>query len=131
MEQFAKSPIWQRPNRPHGAGALLPPLGSDAVLQIERNPTCKPDPDQSPPTPKSSTLPLRTKTRGNRPRGPHAQTTLILDLFVGSTLAGSGVVAALTMGYGTLAPILIAAALGFVLAVPVSTLIAKALLADG
>jgi uncharacterized membrane protein len=35
------------------------------------------------------------------------------------------------MGYGTLAPILIAAALGFVLAVPVSTLIAKALLGDG
>jgi hypothetical protein len=29
----AKSLIWQRPNRPHGAGASRPPLGSDAVSQ--------------------------------------------------------------------------------------------------
>ncbi|WP_108827105.1 CTP synthetase [Ascidiaceihabitans donghaensis] len=54
--------------------------------------------------------------------------TLILHLFIGSTLAGSGVIAALTMGYGTLTPILIAAAIGFVIAFPVSAMIAKTLL---
>ncbi|MEP3054480.1 CTP synthetase [Ascidiaceihabitans sp.] len=53
--------------------------------------------------------------------------TLILHLFIGSTLAGSGVIAALTMGYGTLIPILIAAAIGFLIASPVSAMIVKAL----
>ncbi|MEP4978890.1 CTP synthetase [Ascidiaceihabitans sp.] len=53
--------------------------------------------------------------------------TLILHLFIGSTLAGSGVIASLTMGYDTLTPILIAAAVGFLIAFRVSAMIAKAL----
>ena len=52
---------------------------------------------------------------------------LILHVFIGSTLAGSLVIAALTMGYDTLQPILITAALGFVVAFPVSWLVAKQL----
>jgi hypothetical protein len=53
--------------------------------------------------------------------------TLLLHIFIGSTLAGIGVIAALVAGYGTLSPILIAAAAGFVLGFPVSWLIAKQL----
>ena len=45
---------------------------------------------------------------------------MILYSLIGTTLAGSAVIAALTMGYGTLQPILIAAALGAALAVPVA-----------
>jgi hypothetical protein len=51
----------------------------------------------------------------------------ILHLFIGSTLAGSAVIAALVMGFDTLRPILIAAALGFVVAVPVTWLVTKKL----
>jgi predicted PurR-regulated permease PerM len=54
----------------------------------------------------------------------------ILHLFIGSTLAGSAVVAALVMGHDTLAPILIAAALGFVAAFPVTYLVTKRLYRD-
>lgn len=50
---------------------------------------------------------------------------LILHIFIGSTLAGSAVVAALTLGFDTLVPILVAAALGFVAAIPVSWLVAR------
>ena len=50
---------------------------------------------------------------------------LILHLFIGSTLAGSAVVASLASGYDTLMPILIAAAVGFVAAIPVSAIVAK------
>ena len=39
---------------------------------------------------------------------------VILHLFIGSTLAGSLVIAALAFGFGTLTPILITAAAGFV-----------------
>ena len=46
---------------------------------------------------------------------------------IGTTLGGSLIVAALVAGYDTLWPIVIAAALGFVLAVPVSLYIAKQL----
>ena len=53
--------------------------------------------------------------------------SLILHLFIGSTLAGSAVIAALVMGQDTLKPILIAAALGFFAAFPVSYLVAKKL----
>ena len=53
--------------------------------------------------------------------------TLLLHIFIGSTLACIGVIAALVAGYGTLSPILIAAAAGFVLGFPVSWLIAKQL----
>lgn len=52
---------------------------------------------------------------------------LILHLFIGSTLAGSAVIAALVMGQDTLRPILIAALLGFIAAVPVSYIVAKKL----
>ena len=52
---------------------------------------------------------------------------LILHLFIGSTLSGSAVIAALVMGQDTLRPILIAALLGFIAAVPVSYIVAKKL----
>ncbi|MCL7409201.1 CTP synthetase [Marivivens donghaensis] len=51
----------------------------------------------------------------------------ILYSLIGTTLAGSLVVAALTMGYDTLNPILIAAGVGFVAALPVTWLVAKAI----
>ncbi|MAU50799.1 MAG: CTP synthetase [Roseovarius sp.] len=51
----------------------------------------------------------------------------ILHLFIGSTLAGSAVVAALVMGQDTLRPILIAAALGFAAAFPVTWMVTKKL----
>jgi len=50
---------------------------------------------------------------------------LILHIFIGSTLAGCFVVAALVMGWGTMVPIVTAAALGFVAAIPVSWFVAK------
>lgn len=53
------------------------------------------------------------------------QLTLILFSVVATSLAGAGVIAVLTMGYGTLMPILWAAATGLLLAIPVSYLIAK------
>ena len=52
---------------------------------------------------------------------------LILHLFIGSTLAGSFVIAALATGYDTLQPILIAAAVGFVAAFPVSWIVSRKL----
>jgi hypothetical protein len=55
----------------------------------------------------------------------------ILHLFIGSTLAGSAVIAALVMGHDTLAPIVIAAALGFVAAVPVTYVVTRKLYEDG
>ncbi|MFU8863806.1 MAG: CTP synthetase [Rhodobacterales bacterium] len=55
----------------------------------------------------------------------------ILHLFIGSTLAGIGVIAALVSGFDTLYPILITAALGFVLALPVTWLVARALYERG
>ena len=51
----------------------------------------------------------------------------ILYSLIGTTLAGSLVVVALTMGYDTLSPILMAAAVGFVAALPVTWLVAKAI----
>ncbi|MCF8511623.1 MAG: CTP synthetase [Rhodobacteraceae bacterium] len=56
-------------------------------------------------------------------------TRLMLTLFsmISTTLMGIGVVVALTTGYDTLNPILIAAAAGFVLAIPVSWWVAKQL----
>lgn len=51
--------------------------------------------------------------------------TLILFSIISTTLMGSAIVVALTMGLDTLNPILIAAALGLVLAVPVSWLVAR------
>ena len=52
---------------------------------------------------------------------------MILFSMVATTLMGVGVIIALTTGFVTLKPILLAAAIGFVLALPVSWLIAKRL----
>ena len=51
--------------------------------------------------------------------------TLILFSIISTSLMGTGIVLALTMGMDTLTPILVAAALGFVLAIPVSWLVAR------
>ncbi|MEQ9039302.1 MAG: CTP synthetase [Silicimonas sp.] len=50
---------------------------------------------------------------------------LIVHIFVGTTLAGSAMVAALTLGYDTLQPLLVAALIGFIVAFPVSWFVAK------
>ena len=54
-------------------------------------------------------------------------TRLMLTLFsmIATTLMGVFIVAALTLGHVATQPILIAAALGFVLAIPVSWLVAR------
>jgi predicted PurR-regulated permease PerM len=54
-------------------------------------------------------------------------TRLMMILFsvIATTLAGSGVVMVLTMGFDTLQPILLAAAAGFLLALPVSWFVAR------
>lgn len=54
-----------------------------------------------------------------------ARLRMILYSMISMALAGSGVVAALTMGYGTLQPILIAAACGAALALPVTWWVAR------
>ncbi|WP_407495406.1 CTP synthetase [Pseudooceanicola sp. MF1-13] len=51
----------------------------------------------------------------------------MLYSLIGTTLAGSLVVVALVMGQDTLRPILIAAAIGFVAAIPVAYAVAKKL----
>lgn len=51
----------------------------------------------------------------------------ILYSLISTSLAGAGVIAVLAAGYGTLMPILFAAAAGFVVAVPVSWYVAKQL----
>lgn len=55
----------------------------------------------------------------------------ILHLFIGSTLAGSAMIASLVAGYDTLNPLLIAAAVGFVAAFPVTYVVTKKLLENG
>ncbi|WP_417728952.1 CTP synthetase [Roseovarius sp.] len=52
---------------------------------------------------------------------------LILHLFIGSTLSGSAVVAALAIGHDTFYSILTAAILGFIAAFPVTYVVAKSL----
>lgn len=52
---------------------------------------------------------------------------LILHLFIGSTLAGVAVIAALVVGLDTLTPILVAAAIGFIIAFPVTYVVTKTL----
>lgn len=49
----------------------------------------------------------------------------ILYSLISTSLAGTGVIAVLVAGYGTLIPILAAAAAGFVLALPVSWYVAR------
>jgi len=57
----------------------------------------------------------------------NAMTRLMMTLFsmIATTLMGVFVVVALTMGHVATQPILIAAALGFVLAIPVSWFVAR------
>ena len=56
---------------------------------------------------------------------------LILHLFIGSTVAGSAVIAALVMGQDTLRPILIAALAGFILSFPVTFFVTRAVVSRG
>ncbi len=51
----------------------------------------------------------------------------MLFSLIATTLAGSFMVAALTMGYDTLQPLLVAAALGGLAAIPATYLVAKAI----
>jgi len=51
----------------------------------------------------------------------------MLYSIIGTTLAGSLMVAALTAGYDTLIPILVAASVGAVVALPVTWLVARAI----
>ena len=53
----------------------------------------------------------------------------ILYSLIGTSLAGTGVIAVLVMGQDSLLPILVAAGLGAVLALPVSWVVAKQLYA--
>lgn len=55
---------------------------------------------------------------------------LIFHLFIGSTFAGSAVVAALALGQDTAPPIVLSALVGFVISVPVSLWVAKTVLSN-
>lgn len=55
----------------------------------------------------------------------------ILYSLISTTVAGTLVIAALTMGYDTLVPILIAAGIGFVVSLPVAYFVAKAIVNAG
>ena len=50
---------------------------------------------------------------------------MLMFTIVSTSLMGAAIVVALTMGLDTLRPILMAAAIGFVLAIPVSWFIAR------
>ncbi|WP_425091196.1 CTP synthetase [Tropicimonas sp. S265A] len=52
---------------------------------------------------------------------------LILYAMIGTSLAGAFLIAALTMGYTTTQPVILAAALGFVAGIPASYLVARAI----
>ncbi len=52
---------------------------------------------------------------------------LILYLFIGTTFAGSAMIAALVSGYDTTVPIVVSALAGFVAAIPVSWFVARGL----
>lgn len=53
----------------------------------------------------------------------------ILFSLISTTLAGTAIVVSLVMGYDTLQPIVIAAALGFVAAVPATWIVTKQIMA--
>lgn len=50
---------------------------------------------------------------------------MVLYSMIATAMAGIGVIAVLTMGYGTLWPIVVAAVVGAVLALPVSWAVAQ------
>ncbi|MCU0855998.1 MAG: CTP synthetase [Rhodobacteraceae bacterium] len=56
---------------------------------------------------------------------------LLLFSMIATTLAGSAIVVALTMGYDTLGPVLAAAAIGFVAALPVTWAVARQIAGRG
>ena len=56
-----------------------------------------------------------------------ARLALLLFVVIGATLAGTLIVAALVAGLDTARPIIVAAALGFAAAVPVSIFVARQL----
>ncbi len=56
---------------------------------------------------------------------------LIMHLLIGSTLAGIAVIVALVIGQDTLNPILIAALIGFIAAIPVSYIVTKKVMSIG
>lgn len=56
---------------------------------------------------------------------------LILHLFIGTTLGGCAMIAALVMGYDTLYPVVISALAGFVVGFPVSWYVARELYSEG
>lgn len=60
-----------------------------------------------------------------------ARLFMILYSMIGTTLAGSFMVAALASGMDTLKPIVLAAGLGALLAVPVAWLVARRLAGEG
>ncbi|MBK1635834.1 CTP synthetase [Rhodovulum adriaticum] len=51
----------------------------------------------------------------------------VLFTLISATLMGVGIVAVLVAGYGTTTPILAAAAVGLVVSVPVSVMVARAI----
>lgn len=55
---------------------------------------------------------------------------LIFHLFIGSSVVGCAVIAALTFGYDTLTPLIIAALIGFIVSIPATYLVTKALLTN-
>ncbi|MEP2530728.1 CTP synthetase [Shimia sp.] len=55
----------------------------------------------------------------------------VLHLFIGTTLAGIGVVAALASGMDTLTPILVGGGLGYLLSFPATWGVAKMIYAAG
>lgn len=67
----------------------------------------------------------RFPERAKFPEAKMTRLMMILFSIISTTLMGVGIVIALTTGNDTLQPILIAAAIGFVLALPVSWLVAK------
>jgi len=50
---------------------------------------------------------------------------LLVYIFLSATLAGSAMVAALTMGLDTLTPVVYSSIAGFVIAIPIAWVIAK------
>lgn len=54
---------------------------------------------------------------------------LLLFSLIATTLAGSAIVVALTLGYDTLAPIVAAAATGFAASLPVTWVVARKIVA--
>ncbi|WP_371931067.1 CTP synthetase [Roseovarius sp. MMSF_3281] len=55
---------------------------------------------------------------------------MILYLFIGTTMAGSAMIAALAAGYDTTQPVVASAVVGFLAAIPVAWVVARALYSE-